>query len=137
MIDWEKELTNLMICVELNHSALIEKRITEKEYLKNIEERKNMVLSTLKSLKELPDSGNENKLREILWATHPCQGKYGDDGELQCGACGIDFKRMSPNKIEEIIIIKGLKELAKQGMKVVEKLDLQTEHPLSLSANLS
>jgi len=24
------------------------------------------------------------ELRMLLWGTHPCSGKYGDDGELQC-----------------------------------------------------
>ena len=39
----------------------------------------------------------EQRIRELLWATHPCEGKYWDDGELQCGRFlpPIDFKRDS------------------------------------------
>lgn len=40
-------------------------------------------------------------LRRILFYTHPCVGKYGDDGEMQCNSCGIDFKRMTPAEIAE------------------------------------
>ena len=39
----------------------------------------------------------EQRIRELLWATHPCESKYSDDGELQCGCFlpPIDFKRES------------------------------------------
>jgi len=45
----------------------------------------------------------ENKLlRELLWLRHGCmEGLYGDDGELQCNKCMIDFKRDSPKTIKE------------------------------------
>jgi len=35
---------------------------------------------------------------ECMWLHHPCppQARYGDDGEMQCGNCGIDFKRTDP-----------------------------------------
>ncbi len=37
---------------------------------------------------------DEKEIREKLWAAHPCIGKYGDDGELQCNHFPfIDFKR--------------------------------------------
>jgi hypothetical protein len=42
-------------------------------------------------------------LRKLLWLRHDPNhyaGLYGDDGEMQCGACGIDFKRMSAVEIE-------------------------------------
>ena len=34
-------------------------------------------------------------LRGLLWEQHPCECKYGDDGELQCNRLPfiIDFKR--------------------------------------------
>lgn len=38
----------------------------------------------------------ENKeLRRLLWLRHGCfiSALYGDDGEMSCGACIIDFKR--------------------------------------------
>jgi len=46
---------------------------------------------------------NENMLlRKLLWLRHGCppHGLYGDDGEMQCSACGIDFKRASAKYIE-------------------------------------
>lgn len=41
----------------------------------------------------------ERKLRKQLWLNHGCnrgiEGLYGDDGEMQCHACGSDFLRQS------------------------------------------
>lgn len=44
----------------------------------------------------------ERKLRDLLWATHLCSGKYCDDGEIQCGVYlpPIDFLRDTPEEIE-------------------------------------
>jgi hypothetical protein len=41
-------------------------------------------------------------LRKLLWLRHGCEITvlYGDDGEMQCGKCGIDFKRDSAESIE-------------------------------------
>lgn len=34
------------------------------------------------------------KLRELLWLNHGhTKYLYGDDGEIQCSKCGLDFKR--------------------------------------------
>lgn len=35
----------------------------------------------------------ELPIRKVLWLSHGCPALYGDDGEMQCGACCIDFKR--------------------------------------------
>lgn len=45
---------------------------------------------------------DEQTLRRLLWLIHGCPlfDLYGDDGEMQCGACMIDFKRDSPETIE-------------------------------------
>jgi hypothetical protein len=46
---------------------------------------------------------DELKLRELLWIRHDSShfsALYGDDGEMQCGACLIDFKRDAPEVIE-------------------------------------
>lgn len=43
-------------------------------------------------------------LRQLLFMSHPCPGRYGDDGEMQCGACRIDFKRDPPEFIERRLI---------------------------------
>lgn len=45
----------------------------------------------------------ENKeLRKLLWLNHGCpiNRLYGDDGEMQCAKCIIDFKRNSIEIIE-------------------------------------
>lgn len=41
----------------------------------------------------------EMELRKALWLDHGCLGLYGDDGEMQCGACLLDFKRDTPERI--------------------------------------
>ena len=50
------------------------------------------------------------RLRVSLWLRHGCPTHllYGDDGELQCSTCGIDFKRMSPEEISERWELKAL-----------------------------
>ena len=40
-------------------------------------------------------------LRKYLWLRHGCDGLYGDDGEMQCNRCRIDFKRDSVRQIVE------------------------------------
>jgi hypothetical protein len=44
---------------------------------------------------------DEMILRKLLWIRHGCDisALYGDDGELQCGQCLIDFKRASAEEI--------------------------------------
>jgi len=55
------------------------------------------------------------KLRELLWLNHGCPigMLYGDDGEMQCNKCMIDFKRDS---IEDII-----NKFAKMGVLEYQK----------------
>lgn len=45
----------------------------------------------------------EKYCREVLWLGHGCPpaAQYGDDGEMQCGACGMDFKRLTLDEIRE------------------------------------
>lgn len=58
------------------------------------------------------------KLRFLLWLNHGCSFPvlYGDDGEMQCNKCMIDFKRNSVEEIEDLfkrralLSIKPLKE---------------------------
>lgn len=52
---------------------------------------------------------NELELRRLLWAYHMHKRGtqallYGDDGELQCNACLIDFKRDSIESIQNKLI---------------------------------
>jgi len=45
------------------------------------------------------------KLRELLWLRHGCSisALYGDDGEMQCHSCQIDFKRDSIEVIKKCL----------------------------------
>ncbi|KKM03545.1 hypothetical protein LCGC14_1773410 [marine sediment metagenome] len=47
----------------------------------------------------------EQEIRQTLWLSHGCLGLYGDDGEMQCGACLIDFKRDSFQRIADRISV--------------------------------
>ena len=53
---------------------------------------------------------NEFVLRRLLWLRHGCpiHALYGDDGEMQCGICLIDFKRDSVLQIENVFHRIGL-----------------------------
>lgn len=43
-------------------------------------------------------------LRRLLWLSHRCEQQlYGDDGEMQCASCLIDFKRMPAENIERFL----------------------------------
>lgn len=46
------------------------------------------------------------RLRKLLWLTHynHFHYLYGDDGEMQCTRCLIDFKRDPIDKIERCLI---------------------------------
>lgn len=56
--------------------------------------------------------GDSLTLRKLLWLRHGCTGLYGDDGEMQCGTCMIDFKRMSSKDIETRFLEIGLAKLS-------------------------
>lgn len=63
-------------------------------------------------------SESELILRELLWRHHGCDGPalYGDDGEMQCNACGIDFRRDSAERIKAIWYDRGMKMLIERGV---------------------
>ena len=52
-------------------------------------------------------------LRRLLWFRHNCPlaALYGDDGEMQCNSCGIDFKRFTAQEIDEAFIRIGMQRL--------------------------
>ena len=62
---------------------------------------------------------NEMILRKLLWLRHGCPSHvlYGDDGELQCSACMIDFLRDSAEQIEKRFFEIGMKEYMKSQKK--------------------
>lgn len=52
--------------------------------------------------KQLAQSQQENKeLRKWLWLRHGHDALYGDDGEMQCGRCVLDFKRQPVAEIAD------------------------------------
>ena len=56
---------------------------------------------------------DEQTMRRLLWFRHNCptSALYGDDGEMQCSACGIDFKRFSAKEIDEAFIRISMRRL--------------------------
>ena len=57
------------------------------------------------------------QLRKMLWLDHGHKGQYGDDGEMQCGACAMeygfyDWKRTPIGEIEAKITEAGMRKLA-------------------------
>lgn len=87
-----------------------------------------------------------SRLRYELFASHPCDGKYGDDGEMQCNnsACMIDFKRDSFEEIERKSLASAVGRISVIGelRKEIEQLrqELATEmalHDLALASEES
>jgi hypothetical protein len=62
---------------------------------------------------ELAEAENTT-LRKLLWIRHTSTpgALYGDDGEMQCGECGIDFKRLPAAEIDRLFYEAGLRKLA-------------------------
>jgi len=52
------------------------------------------------------------RLRRLLWLRHGCEGLYGDDGEMQCGVCLLDFKRDPVDVVERRFRDIGVQKLA-------------------------
>ena len=67
-------------------------------------------------------------LRKLLWLRHGCpfHALYGDDGEMQCSACGIDFKRASAEYIERRFIEINQPKMA-EAFRFFEKQGRKTE----------
>lgn len=59
-------------------------------------------------------SADELTLRRLLWLRHGCAPHtlYGDDGELQCATCMLDFRRMSAREIDQRFYDIGVRKLA-------------------------
>ena len=55
-------------------------------------------------------------LRRMLWLRHGCPQPflYGDDGEMQCHQCGIDFKRTPAKEIENVFYEQHLRKLKRE-----------------------
>lgn len=55
-------------------------------------------------------------LRKLLWLNHSCTQSllYGDDGEMQCAFCMIDFKRDGVKDIEKRFNVIGMERMRKE-----------------------
>jgi hypothetical protein len=60
----------------------------------------------------------ENKrLRYWLWLRHGHEGLYGDDGEMQCGLCRLDFQRCSVEELEKVFDQQALRLMTQASNK--------------------
>jgi len=73
----------------------------------------------------------EKTFRRLLFLRHGCKGGalYGDDGEMQCSSCMIDFKRDSPTQIEQRFLDISIAKLAKKEAKLEELTKRALELP--------
>lgn len=62
-------------------------------------------------------------LRRMVWLSHGCDpiALYGDDGEMQCGQCCIDFKRLTPAEIQNARFWAGHARMLKQARENAER----------------
>lgn len=82
-------------------SDALEKKIRSQKWTSDYKEG----VAELKRLSELPastGSPSDVEVRKLLWLRHGCpiNALYGDDGEMQCGICLVDFRRDSVEDIE-------------------------------------
>ena len=78
----------------------------------------------------MSDPETENKiLRKLLWIRHGCpfSALYGDDGEMQCHICMIDFKNQSAKTMEETFSRIGMEKYAQQIKEAKEKAEGKPE----------
>lgn len=65
-------------------------------------------------------------LRQFMWINHGCEisALYGDDGEMQCNKCRIDFKRQPVEEIHRQFMDKKWEIIKDAGLdKKLEKWD--------------
>jgi len=71
-------------------------------------------------------------LRKLLWLGHGCPPHrlYGDDGEMQCHDCALDFKRSSIEVIESRFAERSKQNFIKafQNRKVNVKIDFELKY---------
>lgn len=79
-------------------------------------------------MKTRVELAKENKtLRSLLWLRHGCESsaKYGDDGEMQCNQCGIDFKRMLASDISKVFYGMNKREIEKMKKVAIDVFGLK------------
>ena len=67
----------------------------------------------------------QSLLREFLWINHGCPfpALYGDDGEMQCGKCRLDFKRQPVAELIDHIRGSRIEEMEQQAQPDEELVD--------------
>lgn len=67
------------------------------------------------------DEQDEMVLRKLLWLRHGCslESLYGDDGEMQCNTCRIDFKRDAAKAIADRFSDIGVEMLKRSLPKII------------------
>lgn len=68
-------------------------------------------------------------LRHLLWLRHGCptDALYGDDGELQCAKCGVDFKRMTAGQIDQVFVCQARAALIRHDRAAAAVASIQRE----------
>ena len=65
----------------------------------------------------------EYRWRKLVFDSHNCLAKYGDDGEMYCGRCRIDFRRYELETIEQMLLARTLK-LIYESRELKERKDV-------------
>lgn len=76
-----------------------------KEWLENCSDHRGEQILSLAELleKQLLDArkeAEEQRDRYWMWSSHGHLELYGDDGEMQCAQCGVDYKRAALKKVQ-------------------------------------
>lgn len=63
------------------------------------------ILALCETVREM--QAEEHEVRTVLWLRHGHTGQYGDDGEMQCGACipFYDYKRRRLSEVASTALI--------------------------------
>jgi Restriction alleviation protein Lar len=67
----------------------------------------NTLSETVKEAEEV-----ELELRQLMWAGHGHLGIYGDDGEMQCAKCRVDYKRAPLHDVRKAYVMAQLARAA-------------------------
>lgn len=104
---WVPELLNKMNKMDAENIAL-QARVAE---LEAEMERERAAGGIVAQLFHKNVAKQELGWRKMLWLSHGCpfEALYGDDGEMHCVECRIDFKRDSPEYVAEVWEQRGAK----------------------------
>ncbi len=121
----EKEKTDCERLIENNLSDI-------KKFLLGSDKYKQIELTIIQSI--LLARADEAKKQEAnickqLWFNHGCDNRamYGDDGEMQCGNCVMDFKRQPLEEIIKKLSANHKEELKLERKKVLDEVEQAIE----------